>query len=84
MLKYFFLTKYKSKNDCLNHIPDNNKYSLLYQILNDKSQYLLLKYLPKFNNFINYMNKKYSFNIKREEAHKRKLKYKKILMIKNF
>ena len=84
MFKYFFLTKYKSKNDCLNHIPDNNKYSLLYQILIDKSQYLLLKYLPKFNNFINYMNKKYSFNIKREEAHKRKLKYEKNINDKEF
>ena len=84
MLKYFFLTKYKSKFDCLNHIPDNNKYSLIYQILNEKSEYLLLKYLPKFNNFINYMNKKYSFKITREEAHKRKLKDENIINDKEF
>lgn len=74
MLKYFIMTKYKSKIDCLNHIQDKNKYSLTYQLLSDKKDFLILKYLPIFNDFINYMNKKYSFKITREEAHKRKLK----------
>ena len=74
MFKYFLFTKYKSKLDCLNHIPDKNKYSLTYLLLSDKKELYLLQYLPSFNDFINYMNKKYSFKITREEAHKRKIK----------
>ena len=74
LFNYFMLTKYKSKIDCLNHIPDKNKYSLTYQILSDKKELYLLQYLPLFNNFVNYMNKKYSFKITREEAHQRKIK----------
>ena len=84
MLKYFILTKYKSRLDCLNHIQDKNKYSLTYQILLNKPEYSLIQYLPIFNNFINYMNKTYSFKITREEAHKRKLKDEKIFTNQEF
>jgi hypothetical protein len=84
MFKYFNLTKYRSKLDCFNHIPDKNKYSLTYQLLSDNKQYLNLNYLPIFNDFINYMNKKYSFKITREEAHKRKLKDEEIFTKEEF
>ena len=84
LFKYFILTTYKSKLDCLNHIPDANKYSLTYQLLKEKPEYSFMKYLPSFNNFINYMNKTYSFKITREEAHQRKLNEEKIFTSNEF
>ena len=74
MLKYFNFTNYTSKYDCLIHIPDETKYSLTKQILLEKKESFLLKYLPCFNEFINLMNRTYSFKITREEAKKRKIK----------
>ena len=84
MFKHFIFTNYKSKQDCLNHIPDKNKYTLTYQILINKQEYSLLKYLSSFNNFINYINKEYSLMITREESHRRKLKEEKIFKNNDF
>jgi len=67
MFKYFILTKYKTRDDFIKHL-DASKYPLINQLLNIRAEYKKLKYLPAFNEFINYMIDNYSFNITREEA----------------
>ena len=68
MLKYFNLTKYKSKEDLINCMNNNQNYPLLNQILIDKPEMRKMKYIPIFNEFTNLMVENYSFKISREYA----------------
>jgi len=68
MLKYFYLTKYKTKEDLINHMINNQNYPLLNQILLDKPEMKKMKYIPIFNEFTNLMVENYSFKISREYA----------------
>ena len=83
MFKYFILTKYKTRNDFIKHL-DTKKYPLINQLLNIKPVYKKLKYLPAFNEFINYMVDNYSFNITREEAKEKILCNEKIYELPEF
>jgi hypothetical protein len=73
--KYFRLTKYKTKEDFVNHLnvneKENEKYPLINQLLSKEKNYSKMKYLPKFNEFINYIVEKYSFKISRDESKNR-------------
>ena len=66
LFKYFFLTKYKTKEDFISHMTEKEKYPLINQLLLDKSNFIKLKYLSKFNEFVNYMVHSYSFKITRD------------------
>ena len=68
MLKYFNLTKYKTKEDLINRMNNNQNYPLLNQILLDKPEMRKMKYIPIFNEFTNLMVENYSFKISREYA----------------
>ena len=71
MFKYFRITKYKSKEDLLYHMSKKEKYPLLNQIISNKSELNLMKNLPSFNEFTNYMVEKYSYRISRDDAKKK-------------
>ena len=66
--KYFNLTIYKTKEDFLSHFEEKEKYPLINQLLLDKPNVIKLKYLPKFNEFVNYMIYNYSFKISRDDS----------------
>jgi len=68
MLKYFNLTKYKTKEDLINRMNNSQNYPLLNQILLDKPEMQKMKYIPIFNEFTNLMVENYSFKISREYA----------------
>ena len=74
MIKYFFLTKYRSEENFIDNMDKKEKYPLINQLINNMSMFKKLKYLPSFNEFNNLMLKNYSFNISREEAKRRNLK----------
>ena len=88
LLKYFMLTKYKSKDDFIKKLgPLNqyiNKYPLLGQYLIGKPGPKKMKYLPNFNEFINYMIDNYSFKISRDDAKNRILEKEEIFKKENF
>jgi hypothetical protein len=73
MLKYFILTKYKTKEDFEKHMISKEKYPLINQLLSRNPDIYKLKYLMPFNEFINYMVDYYSFKISRDDAKKRVL-----------
>jgi len=77
LLKYFTYTKYRTKNDLFNSLgPEENyalKYPLLYKYLKNEEGPKLMKYLPAFNEFTNYMVDYYSYKISREDARTRSL-----------
>ena len=83
MFKYFILTKYKTRDDFIKHI-DTKKYPLINQLLNIKPEYKKLKYLPAFNEFVNYMVDNYSFSITREEAKEKSLNNENIYKLPEF
>jgi hypothetical protein len=83
MFKYFRITKYKSKEDLLYHMSKKEKYPLLNQIISNKSELNLMKNLPSFNEFTNYMVEKYSYRISRDDAKKKFYQMKKFLKILN-
>ena len=77
--KLFLMTTYPSKNNFINElkkIPEfERKYPLLTSYLvNENKEKDLIKYLPDFNEFINFMIDNYSYKISREEASKNKIK----------
>ena len=85
MLKYFILTKYKTRDDFIKHIYNNKeKYPLINQLLNIKPEYKKLKFLPAFNEFINYMVDNYSFSITRDEAKEKILSNEKFYELPEF
>ena len=75
LFKYFILTKYSSREDFIKKIGPPNvyvlKYPLLHQYLIDNVDTKKMKYLPAFNEFVNYMIENYSFKISRDDAKKR-------------
>ena len=88
LLKYFMLTKYKSKEDFIKKLGPINyyitKYPLIGQYLLDKPGPKKMKYLPDFNEFTNYMVDYYSFKISRDDAKKRILNKEEIFNDPNF
>jgi hypothetical protein len=77
--KFLLMTTYPSKENFVNElkkVPDfERKYPLLnsYAVIENKEKNLL-KFLPDFNEFTNFMIDNYSYNISREEAGKTILK----------
>ena len=86
VFKYFNYTKYKSVEDMLIGMNNNNYYSypLIRQLILDDSDVKKLKYLPAFNEFTNYMVNYYSFKISRKEAKKISLEEEDIIKEKGF
>ena len=84
--KYFLMTTYPSKDNFKEQIMINeNKYPLISIILNeDLKEKYLIKYLPEFNEFSNYMIEKYSYQITREYASKKLIKEEEIYKNENF
>ena len=77
--KYFLMTTYPTKENFTNELKKvdgyERTYPLLANFLNDdfKGKFLV-KYLPEFNEFSNFMIDYYSYKISREEASNRILK----------
>ena len=74
--KFFFMSTYPSKKSFINELKEVIDYKIKYPLLanyinNDIDQLNLLKYLPDFNKFVNFMIDTYSYKISREEASKR-------------
>ena len=84
MFKYFHFTIYKSQKDLLNSILDKDKYPLIYYFISNYQKLKMLKYLPAFNEFTNYMTDYYSFKVSREEAKNRTLENEEIVKDKEF
>ena len=88
LLKYFMFTKYKTKQDFIKKLGPSNdyltKYPLIGQFLLDKPGPKKMKYLPKFNEFTNYMVDNYSFKVSRDDAKKRILEEEDIFNAPNF
>ena len=84
MFKYFNYTKYKTEQDMMERMNNNDKYPLIKQLVNDSSEVKKLKYLPLFNEFTNYMVNYYSFKISREDAKKRVLEEEEIFKENGF
>ena len=77
--KLFLMTTYPSKDNFINElkkVPDfERKYPLLTSyLIKENKEKDLIKYLPEFNEFINFMIDNYSYKISREEASKKLLK----------
>ena len=77
--KYFFMTTYPSRDSFINELKKviqyETKYPLLASYINDDiDQINILKNLPDFNEFINFMIDNYSYKISREEASNKLLK----------
>ena len=77
--KFFLMTTYPSKEAFINELKKvgqfEAKYPLLASIINkDNDQIKVIKYLPDFNEFENFMIDNYSYKISREEASKLILK----------
>ena len=77
-LKYFIFTKYPTEEHFISELYKIYNYEKLYPLCtsyvnpkNDKIE--LLKYLPKYNKFVNFMINKYSYKISRNEAYRKKL-----------
>ena len=71
-LKFFMYTEYKTnfyealKKD--EEYMSNSKYPLIEKYINHQEEQEIIKYLPKFNDFANYMEETYSYHIKRKKA----------------
>ena len=77
-LKYFTMTSYSTEEIFRNELYKIKNYENLYPLIssyiNPKNKEIeLLKYLPKYNKFLNYMINHYSYKISRKEAYKKKL-----------
>ena len=77
-LKYFMMTKYPNEDNFIDEFYKihnfKNKYPLISSYidpLNDNIK--LLKYLPKYNKFVNFMINHYSYKISRNDANRKKL-----------
>ena len=76
--KYFIMTTYPSKQSFIEELKkvDNyeRKYPLLANYLKEENpEKFLIKYLPEFNDFSNFMIDYYSYKISRVDAEKRKI-----------
>ena len=84
MFKYFILTKYKTKEDFVNHMNSKEKYPLINQLLLEIPGVNKLKNLIPFNEFTNYMVDYYSFKISRDDAKKKVLENEEIFKAPEF
>ena len=84
MMKYFILTKYKSKEDLAKRMENNINYPLINQILLDNPDNYKMKYLLPFNEFVNYMVENYSLKISRDDAKKKILENEEIYQNEEF
>ena len=82
--EHFIYTKYYNKKDIINQLNKNNNYPLLSQLIQENSEIYNLKYLPKFNDFINFMLDEYNFKISRDEAKERNINNEEIYKSSNF
>ena len=78
-LKYFTMTSYPTEETFRNELYKIKNYEDLYPLvssyINPKNKEIeLLKYLPKYNKFLNFMKDYYSYKISRKEAYSKKLK----------
>ena len=77
--KYFLMTTYPTKENFTNELKKVDGYERTYPLLanflnDDFPGKFLVKYLPEFNEFSNFMIDYYSYKISREEASNRILK----------
>ena len=77
--KYFLMTTYPTKDNFINKIKKIPEYKRKYPLLNayliqENKEKELIKYLPEFNEFVNFMIDNYSYKISRVEASKILLK----------
>ena len=77
--KFFLMTTYPSKESFINELKKviqyETKYPLLTSYINDDIEQInIMKNLPDFNEFINFMIDYYSYKISRQEASEKKLK----------
>ena len=77
--KFFLMTTYPTKDNFINKIKNIPEYKRKYPLLNayliqENKEKELIKYLPEFNEFVNFMIDNYSYKISREEASKILLK----------
>ena len=79
--KFFLMTIYPTKDSFLSELKKVIKYESKYPLLNSyinlnnkNKQIKLLKNLPEFNEFVNFMIDNYSYKLSREEASKKLLK----------
>ena len=77
-MKYFILTKYSNKEYFQNEFYKIKNIEVLYPLIsayiNPKNEQIeLLKYLPQYNKFLNYMINRYSYKISRKEAYNKKI-----------
>jgi len=77
--KFFLMTTYPSKDLFINELKKvpqfELKYPLLTSLINrEEKQTNFIKYLPDFNEFVNFMIDNYSYKISREEASKKLIK----------
>ena len=88
--KFFLMTTYPTKESFINEIGKVIQYKAKYPLLSlyisnlDNKQIRLLKYLPHFNDFVNFMIDTYSYQLSREEASKKLLKDEEIYNDKKF
>jgi hypothetical protein len=77
--KYFLMTTYPTKESFIDELKKVDQYERKYPLLanylkEENNQKFLIKYLPEFNEFCNFMIDYYSYKISRDEAEKRKMK----------
>ena len=77
--KYFFMTTYPSRDSFINELKKVIQYEIKNPLLasyinQDIDKINILKYLPDFNEFVNFMIDNYSYKISRKEASKKILK----------
>jgi hypothetical protein len=88
-LKYFMLTTYSTQDNFKNELYKIKNHEDLYPLIssyispkNDKIE--LLKFLPKYNKFLNQMINHFSYKISRKDAYTKKIKDDPIFKEKDF
>ena len=77
--KYFLMTTYPTKEAFIHELKKVEQYERKYPLIanyikEENPEKFLIKYLPEFNEFCNFMIDYYSYKISREDAAKRDLK----------
>ena len=77
--KYFLMSSYPTEENFIHELKNIKEYEKKYPIITyylreDNPEKFLIKYLPNFNNFSNFMIDYYSYKISREDAAKRIIK----------
>ena len=77
--KFFLMTTYPTKDNFINELKKVPEFEIKYPLLNsyliiENKEKELIKYLPEFNEFSNFMIDFYSYKISREEASKKIIK----------